>query len=407
MEKEKNYKRLSISILSSIGLANVGEWIYFIALNLMILNSGGTAFAVGILYIIRPIADMLTNILLNAYVDKLAKKKWMVLLTVARALLVGSLVFNQNLLFIYTVVFLIQVSSSIYEPLSLGYISYSIPHTKLKRFNSWNSLVSSGGFLIGPAIAGLILSVANPLIAILVNTIALFLSAIILVSLDEIKQEHETGQKRSFIEDNKNALHYLKSYYNKNKGSVLFYLLVSSLFIFAAGLDSVEAAFSKGVLLMSDGEYGILVSISGAGYLIGSFLNSIIVEKFNIRQLIIFGGVTYVAGYLIFTSAFNYLIASIGFFLISFALAYINTGFKTYVQLAFPKDKIGQLTTAFNTINSLIEMSIVASVSGLSSMLPIRGVLIGTEIVMVAIVFMIVIISKKIRVNELEKKYKH
>ena len=85
--------------------------------------------------------------------------------------------------------------------------------------------------------------------------------------------------------------------------TVVFYLLVSSLFIFAAGLDSVEAAFSKQVLLMSDGQYGLLVSISGAGFLTGSLLNSVFVEKLSIRQLILFGGFTYIMGYLIFSTS--------------------------------------------------------------------------------------------------------
>ncbi|MCD5001053.1 hypothetical protein IV487_00995 [Enterococcus saccharolyticus] len=48
-------KKRAFLLLTSIGLANVGEWIYFIGLNMMILNAGNSAFAVGLLYIIRPI----------------------------------------------------------------------------------------------------------------------------------------------------------------------------------------------------------------------------------------------------------------------------------------------------------------------------------------------------------------
>lgn len=93
-------------LLTSVGLANIGEWIYFIALNMMILNQGGNAFSVGLLYIIRPIADILTNLISNAYIDRLSKKKWMISLSLLRALLVALLVSNQNLFFIYVIVFL-------------------------------------------------------------------------------------------------------------------------------------------------------------------------------------------------------------------------------------------------------------------------------------------------------------
>ena len=401
MEKRKGNK-LIFSLLASVGLANIGEWIYFIALNIMILNNGGNSLAVGLLYIIRPVGDIVTNILLSTYVDHLSKRKWMMTLSFLRAGLVGMLVFNQELYFIYGVVFLIQVCNSIYEPLSLGYISLAIPVSKIKKFNSWNSLVSSGGFLIGPALAGLLLSIGSPLTAIAVNSVALIVSGIMLSFLPEQNIQYDRIKKMTFVDDNKRALLFLKNYYLKNPLVVVFYLLVSSLTILAAGLDSVEASFSKEVLLMSDSQYGLLVSISGAGFLVGSIINSLIVEKLTIKQLILFGGLTYVAGYLIFSTSFNFMIASIGFFFISFALSYIHTGFRSFVQIVFPKNKIGQLTTAFNSLNSVIEMGIVALVSGLGTLIPIRVVLITTELFMLVIVSAIAYSFHKLKAEKIE-----
>lgn len=393
-------------LLTSVGLANVGEWIYFIALNMMILNQGGNAFTVGLLYVIRPIADILTSMISSPYIDRLSKKKWMISLSLLRASLVGMLVLSQNLVYIYVIVFFIQVCISIYEPLSISYITLAIPKKKIKKFNSWNSLVSSGGFLIGPGIAGFLLSIGTPLLAILINSIALLGSGFLLFFLTDYTIPEMTTNKNSILEESRAAVRYLKEYYKTNRMIVFFYLLVSSLFILAAGLDSVEAAFSKQVLLMSDGQYGLLVSISGAGFLIGSILNSLVVERLSIRQLIIFGGFTYIMGYLIFSTSSNFEVASIGFFLISFALAYINTGFRTFIQLVFPLNKIGQLTTALNILNSLFEMIIVLTVSGLSMLIPLRITLILTELLMVVVFLSIVQYSRKLKINQLENSWK-
>lgn len=405
MMENRNRNKTIISLLASVGLANIGEWIYFIALNMMILNNGGNSLSVGLLYIIRPIGDILTNFLFSTYVDQLSKRKWMMTLSFFRAGLVGGLMFNQDLFFIYSVVFLIQVCNSIYEPLSLGYIALAIPVYKIKKFNSWNSLVSSGGFLIGPAIAGLLLSIGTPITAILVNSFALIASAAILSFLPDYNIVNDKVEKMSFIENNKRALLFLKEYYFKNQVVVLFYIMVSSLTILAAGLDSVEAAFSKEVLFMSDSQYGLLVSISGAGFLIGSIINNLIVEKMTIKQLILFGGFIYVIGYLIFSTSFNFMIASIGFFLISFALSYINTGFRTFVQIVFPKNKIGQLTTAFNILNSIMEMGIVVIVSGLGTFVPIRLVLIATELLMLIIIITIACSFNKLKFEKLDSQF--
>ena len=175
--------------------------------------------------------------------------------------------------------------------------------------------------------------------------------------------------------------------------------------ILAAGLDSAEAAFSINILGMTESEYGWMISISGAGFVIGSIINSLIVEKLNLKQLILFGGIVYVTGYLTFTLAFNYLMACIGVFTISFALAYINTGFITFIQLVFPANRIGQLTATLSIFNSIMEMGIVAIVSGFGSIYNIRRVLLMTEFLMLFIVMAIFRYSGQLQLDNLEKNY--
>ncbi len=50
----KNLKswRYPMFLLTGIGIANIGEWIYFLSLNLIVLKETGSAFAVSILYLI-------------------------------------------------------------------------------------------------------------------------------------------------------------------------------------------------------------------------------------------------------------------------------------------------------------------------------------------------------------------
>lgn len=107
MEKEhsKSLTRRVGLILGSIGISNIGDWIYFIALNLMILSSYKSAWSVGGLYVIRPFADLLTNMICGSFVDRLNKRKWLYSLDFIRSGLIMSLLFNQSLIYIYPVVF--------------------------------------------------------------------------------------------------------------------------------------------------------------------------------------------------------------------------------------------------------------------------------------------------------------
>lgn len=61
---------------------------------------------------------------------------------------------------------------------------------------------------------------------------------------------------------------------------MIIYLLFSAMVVMMTATDSLEAAFATRILSLSEGEYGILVSIAGAGVLVGSLFNAIINEKY-------------------------------------------------------------------------------------------------------------------------------
>ncbi|MGX7418197.1 MFS transporter [Carnobacterium gallinarum] len=388
-----------ILVLTSVGIANIGEWIYFIALNLMILNRGGTAFSVGILYLLRPAATILTNVCFHGVVDKLNKKRWLIYLDIFRGGLISLLLVNENLTWVYVLVFVIQGAGALYEPIALSYTTLAIPERKRKKFNAWTSLVSSGGFLVGPAIAGILLTLGTPKLAVLVNIIALFFSASLTGCLPNYKLAHsEDAKTTSFVSEYQTGLKDIGYFAKENRLEVMLYGLVSSLFIFAASLDSVEAVFAKEILLLSDGKYGWLVSIAGAGFVIGSILNSLIIDKLEVKHLLVLGSILYTIGYLLFSLATTFLIAGAGCFLLSFALAYIHTGFKTFIQLKFPIAKLGQITATFGIVESLAEVILVAIISSMATVIPLRMVLVGTELVMCLVVFLLMRVLKRISV---------
>lgn len=59
----------------------------------------------------------------------------------------------------------------------------------------------------------------------------------------------------------------------------MIYLLFSAMIVMMTATDSLEATFATRILSLSKGGYGILVSIAGAGVLVGSISNAIINEN--------------------------------------------------------------------------------------------------------------------------------
>ena len=146
--------------------------------------------------------------------------------------------------------------------------------------------------------------------------------------------------------------------------------------------DSLEAAFATQILALSEGEYGILVSIAGVGVLFGSLTNSVIVEKIPTSWLIGMGSLVTALGYLIFTSSFSFLIAAIGCFVLSFATAFANTGFYTFYQNNIPSESMGRIGSIYGFFEALFIIMFTTIFGIFAEWITIRSVVISASFMM-------------------------
>ena len=66
--------------LSAVGIANIGGWIYLLAINLMVFNKTGSALAVSGLYMIKPFAHLLMGFWSGSVIDRVSTKHLMIVL---------------------------------------------------------------------------------------------------------------------------------------------------------------------------------------------------------------------------------------------------------------------------------------------------------------------------------------
>lgn len=356
-------------LLFSIGVSSVGSWIYFIALNLIVLDLTNSALAVTGLYIIRALSTVLTTSWAGSLIDRCNKKHLMIVLNCFQACLITLLPLFPSLPFIYSMVFMITIASSMYHPTSMTYITKLIPVVQRKRFNALRSLLDSGAFLTGPAIAGMMFTIGTPDLAIYLNALALFASAIITIGMPNV----EVIEKNSGITEKKISVALIKEdwklvlkFSRDFSYIMLIYLLFSVTIVLMTATDSLEAAFATQVLLLSEGEYGVLVSIAGAGVVVGSLMNSIIVEKVPTSWLIGMGSIITAIGYIVFTSSNTFLIAAVGCFVLAFATAFANTGFYTFYQNNIPVNVMGRIGSIYGLVEAFL-IIIATAVFGITA----------------------------------------
>ena len=172
--EKMNIWKKPILLLSGIGISYLGNWIYLIALNLSILELTGSAAAVAGLYIIRPIAVLLTNTWAGSVIDRVNKRYLMIAIDLIRGVLVFCIPFIGSLWIIYTILLMINIVGSFFGPSSSVYITKLIPRDNRKRFNSIMSMTNSGAFLLGPAIAGILIMHVGTELCIIINAVTFF-----------------------------------------------------------------------------------------------------------------------------------------------------------------------------------------------------------------------------------------
>jgi len=383
-------------LLFSIGVSSVGSWIYFIALNLIVLNLTGSAIAVSGLYIVRASSTLFASFWSGSLIDRLNKKYLMIVLNLFESLLIVTLPFFSTLTWIYFMVFIITMASSMYHPTSMTYITKLIPPEQRKRFNSLRSFLDSGAFITGPAIAGLLFTIGSPHMAIYLNAIALFLSACITFGMPNVEANQQLASKadekisyKVIFSDWKLVIRFSL----ENPYIMMIYILFSAMIVMMTATDSLEAAFATQILSLSEGEYGVLVGIAGAGLLVGSLTNTAIVEKVPTAWLIGMGSLITALGYLTFTSSYTFLIASFGCFILSFATAFANTGFHTFYQNNIPVDSMGRIGSIYGFVEALFIIIITAIFGIAAEITSIRYVIVPAAIIMFVVATILLILN--------------
>lgn len=374
-------------LLSGVGIANLGAWIYLIALNVLVYNMGGSALAVATLYVIKPLATLFTNAWSGSMIDRLNKRKLMIHLDIYRAVFIAILPLVPSLWIVYLLVFFISMSSAIYEPTAMTYMTKLIPVEQRQRFNSLRSLIGSGASLIGPAVAGIFLIASTPNFAIYMNAIAFLLSGFITLLLPNLDKEYDsnTSSDKFSLALLKKDWNIVLSFSKKSVYIVCVYFLFQGMMVLATANDSLELSFAKEILLLTDSEYGFLVSIAGAGFILGAITNTILSKKLVPSFLIGIGSLFIAIGYLIYAFSNEFLMAAIGFFILSFSMAYANTGFYTFYQNNVPVHMMGRIGSIYGLVIAAITIFITILFGVATQFISIQLVVIVGVLVMLLI----------------------
>ncbi|WP_424237582.1 MFS transporter [Bhargavaea ginsengi] len=343
-------------LIGGIGVSQFGNWIYLIALNLLVLDMTGSAAAVALLYVVGPSARVLMSLFAGSVIDRSDKKRLMIASDIIRGVLVFMMPFAGSIWVVYLLVFLTNATGTFFGPSSTFVITKLVPDHDRKRFNSFMGMMNSGAFLIGPALAGVLIMTVGTTWTVFLNSATFFLCAAAIALLPVPKESDAPSGRfgwRMLRDDFGEVARFIRS----NRFFLRIYLIFQIALMLAFALDSQEVTFIKQDLALGDQKYGLLVSLAGAGSLIGASLSAAFAKKLSLQAYLGFGTVLTMVAYTAFYSSAGFYTAMIAFVLLGIFMAFSNAGYDTFYQRNVPTalmGRVGSLATIFQNVLQIV-----------------------------------------------------
>ncbi|EOO64600.1 MFS transporter [Bacillus cereus group sp. MYBK163-2] len=286
--KNKNFSLL----ISGRLLTNIGDSLYFIAATWLAYDLGGSIFYSGLAGFLTLLPEMFA-FLIGPLIDRSNLKKVLVITSLMQfiLILIIPILYISNLLTV-TGVLIIMPLVSLFNlftyPAENALLPKIVKKEDLVKANSIMAFTYQGSDLIFNAIAGVLVATIGAISIYVFDSIT-FLLAIILFASLQIPQKTKTNKANKLNETivtyKRDLTEGIKFILNPMILSILIPLLIVNFTWSAAAVVLPEFSDQLGGPQI----YGLLMTCSALGMLIGSLISEIITKKFTIGKAMIIG----------------------------------------------------------------------------------------------------------------------
>ena len=359
MFKNKNFSLLLFGRL----ITNFGDSIYSIATLTLIYTLTKSTFYSGITLFLISFTAIL-QIFISPIINKFNVKRFLIISQLLQAiilLVITYLIYVNKLQITMLIIFIVCISfiNQIVYPIQLALLPKIVKQEDLVKANSLFSIAYQGSDALFNSIGGYIISIFGTIFAFIINSITFFINSTLFIFLsDDLSKNENTNT----IQEN---------YFSKLSSGIKIWNtpLLKPLLI---GIIIINFSTSSLLTLLPEYSetsyfYGVLLSASGLGILIGAFLSNSQILK-NIRLSVLYttftlgiglswGALSIINNNSITNKIYNFLLFLFGWILIGI----LNTYSQTMIQCIVSKDKLDVamstmigLSIAFSPLGSLL-----------------------------------------------------
>ena len=370
-------RRLNLAFAGSI----IGDWAFAVVISLYAYDKGG-ATALGVVGVVRYLSMAVLAPLLSTLADRYRRKRVMIGADLARAVLVGTVALlvatDGPALAVYALATATVVLGTAFRPAQAALLpSLATDPAELTAANVASSTIESVGFFAGPALAGLLLAIANRQTVILLDALSFLWSAFLIVGLqaDDVVKDSEREQE-SFLTETTQGFRTIA----RDSDLRLLMALFFGQTVIAGASLVFEVAVALRMLDLGQSGVGYLGAMTGIGGIVGGFAALVLASRKRIS--FDFGiGVLLWAAPLVILAAWPTLPAALGaMVLIGVGNSLVDVNAFTILQRIVPDAVMGRVFGAVEStlvagmaLGALIMPLFIATV-GLRGGLAIIGV---------------------------------
>ena len=338
-------------LLSSQGVSALGDAVSFTALPLVVLALTGSGLAMGVVATLQTLPDLALAMIAGALADRNDRKRMMFLADAGRAILTALIPISAILAGPTMAVILIVAApmSMLRSFFRAGYIS-SVPalvgRSQVGRANSFFEAIYSVGFIVGPAIAGVLATTIGPGPTLAIDAASFAVSALGLLFVRRDLRAPIDGHRGPLLADIREGIDFILAQPTL-RVVILFWGTVS---VVSAPLVTALAVYVTRDLRLPASALGAILAAYGVGTVSGALVTA---RSGHRRPAPILLGGTVVTGAMLIVMAGT---ASIPFFLASAVVAGVAQSIVllTYITLRTnlsPDELLGRIGSTARTIS--------------------------------------------------------
>lgn len=259
--RHRNYRLFWFGQMISL----IGTWMQNVAQGWLVLRLSNSPFLLGVVSAFAGLPILFFSLPAGVLADRVKKRKFLIFTQISAmvlAFILAFLVFS-GLVKVWHVMFLalcLGLVMAFDSPTRQAFIKEIVGKEDLLNAIALNSAVFNGARILGPAIAGIFISLAGEAGCFFINGLS-YLAVIAGLSLMRMEDLLFQPKNRSFLTSFKEGISYITT----NKRVLSIVLTVSSISIFGLSYAVLMPVFARDILKAGASGLGFLMSSAGIG----------------------------------------------------------------------------------------------------------------------------------------------